>query len=517
MEVGLGWLGVGVGVIGSVVMYLLAVSAGSDVEQGDGRRAWMASGVVLILTLIFWGISSQKNAPFSMGQTLGLGFLIGGVTGAVAGLVAMKLEPAAIASARAASLGAECMAFLGLLGASLAYVLFHGYPQEALIGFSIGAAMAGIIHHLLRSARSSYPGGLIAIWTFFSVTTAASVVLAIYHFDNDTLRAWWPLPILMAATVCIASYIGTETGSWGRLRERPGAGYVLSLIVGAVITIGLAAIYSARVVESWQLLEVTAVGIGITALIAWLAASNREDADIPAGVESAAGAVLLVVAGAVVAFKLWTGLGIGIGLIAGWTALLTAVGNRGSLNLTRMLGSALSLGLAIVLFRVFIETYRPELGTTDLRIHYTFIGALLGAVLPFIFATSLIRLRSITRSDAGALLGVLLLGLFAAALPIVLFAIWEIKAVLGLVFGLIAAEAFLMMGPVTAPTDARDDTPWVVGLLVIGAQLVAVQFVRPLIDWGATRGTKIWILAGALLVGLLWLGVTGLMARRRAR
>lgn len=523
MDVGLGWLGVGVGAVGCAAMYLLsgAKRAGGD-ESGHAAR--MAAGAVALLTLIFWAVAMQQRLPYSPGQGLAWGFLIGGAAGAAAIVLSAKLGEAG--SVRTRQLSVLSMACLGLFGVSLTYLIYRGYPQVALVGFSIGAAMAGILGYFVRGLVTRRPDTLTRTWTLFAVTVAVGVMLAVYHFNEDSLRMWWPAPILMAVTVLAAGYIGVEIGSAGRFRERPGAAYALAVLTAAALVVGLSTVYSWRIVDTWQLVHVTLVGMAAAVLIAWLAASADRHPSPSSGLEAAAVAVLVVVAFAVAAFRLWSGLGIALGLVAGWTVALPALGMRetraeGEAHAlwapSKSLLAALSLGLAILLFRLFIEQYRRDLGAADLRIHYTFVGALLGAIVPFLLASSLFRLES-PSGRARALAGTVMLGLLAAAAPVVLCLVWEIRAVLGFVFGLIAAEAFLVMLQSTRHEGQEHLLArYPVGLLVIGAQLSAVQFVGPMLELEMTRQSRIWVLAGAATAGVVWLVVTGAIARRSAQ
>lgn len=535
MEIGFAWLGLGIGAVGVFVGYLTAAGSASPMDyaqlQGARRRAWLLAEFTLALTLIAWALSMRKTVPFSPGQTLGCGFLIGGIAGTLAGVLAFRYESFLSTTQRVnhkASQAALSMAFFGLFGVSLTFLIFHSYPQMALIGFSIGVAMAAILRYFVQSVRSDRPSIMIELWAILAIALSASIVLAVYHFDKDSLRTWWSLPILIGSSVCVATYIGLEVGSLKRFEESPLTRYSISAAIASVLTIGLSAVYSAYVVQSWQLFGTVAVGIGIFAVIAWLVVCFVRDDSGPGALEAASAAVLLVIAGAVVSFKIWSGLGIGIGLIAASGILIPSMTlhSEHESHLAKAFLTSLALGLAIVLFRLFIETYRYDLGSADLRIHYTFVGALLGAIAPFIFVSSLMRLGILAGNDESAsvdlcaVLGVAAIGLLAAASPLVLFAIWQIKAVLGFVFGLIAAQAFLLMVQLfDSSTEQRSASRrfYSVSLLTIGAQLVAVQFTRPLVEWESTRATRIWVLAIAAGIALVWLLATGIVAKRQTR
>jgi len=520
MDVGLGWLGVGVGAAGSAATYALAsASVERDAESGAGGGAWLAAGLTVVLTLVFWGVSLCTAPPFSPGQTLGWGFLIGGILGAIMVLAMPRFDAlGCVGSTRAGYLLGCCASFWALFGASLTYSIFHGYPQEALVGFAIGAVMAAVLARAVGAGSQIPPHQFADLWMLFAVLIAAGTVLSVLHFNSNIERAWWPLPILLATTVCIAAYIGAEIGSAGRLSERPGASFVLSALVASMLLLALGAIYAWRIADDWQFFAVVAAGVAVAAVITWLAASVGSTDDPTRGVEASAASAVLVIALAVVAFRLWGGLGIALGLIGGWSVILPAAGlcvsvtslppTAGSEAIPRALRTAITFGLTIVLFRVFMEYYRTDLGTTDLRIHYTFVGALLGFVVPVVFTAWVLRLGSKLWSLA-------LVSLLAAASPLVLFVLWEIKAAMGYMLGLALAAAGALMGVPSrkAAGDARDYT----APLVIGAQLVAIQFITPMMTIEDTRTTRVWVLAAVVLLGVIWLIAGGAADRRRAR
>jgi hypothetical protein len=367
-------------------------------------------------------------------------------------------------------------------------------------------------------------------WALFAVTLAVSTVLAVQHFDTSVQRLWWPLPILMGVTVIVAGLVATGIGSVRSLDTRPGASVALSCLIASVLAIALSLVFAWRLVQSWQLLEVSVVGIGCAAVAAWLIASMLQKRDGAWGLDAASACVLLVVAFAVITFKLWSGLGVGIGLVAAWAVALPLLALRGEGNddsLARAISTVLFVWLSILLYRLFVEVYRPQMGA-DLRVHYTFVGALIGAILPFVFASSIHRLRDCARAREGlrgdlcALAGAASLGLFAAASPKVLYLVWEMKAVLGFIFGLVASGAFLLMAQLFqqgAPGERRgpslaDYSP---GLLVIGAQLVAIQFTMLFVAVETTRAMQIWALAAAAVIAVAWFVILGISSRRSAR
>lgn len=522
MAVGFGWLGVGVGLAGCLAAYFISVAGRSPAGEADvgGRaKARAAFMLTLVLTAFPWLVAMIRREPFSTGQTLGWGLLIGGVVGATAGLLSSRLGTLQVepSSEKRGAGRVMVLAFLALFGASLTYALFHGYPQMALLGFCIGSLVAGVL-----SQYTSGSGG--DVWTVFSVLLGVSIILAVEHFNSVFARTMWPLPILLASTVLVAVFIGSEIKSLGALRDKPASSELAATLVALAVVLGLSALYSNSMGGRWEILTVTAIGMGIALLVWWLGHTLLSQEASAPGLDVASLSVLLAIAFVVAEFKLWAGLGIALGLIAGWTVILprielegTAVQPSMQSPVSSALGGILALGLVVLLFRLFIESYRVDLGTADLRIHYTFIGGVLGAILPFSFVSLLQRLKvAETASAARGLTSAALVGFIAAAVPVLLYLVWDVKVILGLMFGLVAATAFLLMIRLARVSggswlETLSATP-----LTAAAQLSAIVFVGPLADVGLTRAVRIWILAAAVLVALVWLVAAGLVARRRA-
>jgi len=486
----------------------------TDEETNCNRRiAWLSAGLTLVVTLIIWAVAMQKRVPFSPGQKLAFGWLIGGVTGAVAILLCFRLSEIASQepSLRSRRLAALSSLFYGLLAVSLAYAIFANDVWDPMLGFAMGAAMAGILHTYTQYIAARRLPVRTQTWTMFVITIAAGIVLASEHFDATQLRTWWALPILLATTITVASYIGIEAASVGRLKDKPGASFVVAAAVAAAIVAGLTAIYSWKLYSRWQLLEVVAVGLGIAAIIGWIAVALASDDSEASGMEAGAACVLLVAAFATVAFKLWAGLGIATALLVAWTIAIPTLGDReDGVRVRDALIWPLYLGLSIVLFKLFIETYGSDLHRSDLGIHYTFIGAILGVMMPFVFAAAVARMRESWASQ-WAIAGVALVGLAAAAASLAPAVIWEARAGMGFVFGLVAAVVFMLL------TRLSGDSKYDVSLLTIAGQLTAVQFTFLLVDLEVTRAVKITVVAIIAGLALLWFALTGALVARRAR
>ena len=175
------------------------------------------------------------------------------------------------------------------------------------------------------------------------------------------------------------------------------------------------------------------------------------------------------------AFKLWAGLGIAIGLLAMW-----------SIEQKRMTQGIISLGLAFLLFKLFTDQYASAVRATDLSIHYALVGAALGIIVPYLLISALNGRRSMAL--------IALIGLAMAISPIVLYFVWETKAVFGYLFGLTAALIVQML----VGEERRS-----VGLLVVGAQLMAIQFMSTLLPLELTRVTRVWVLGIVVVAGAI--------------
>ena len=506
METGIGWLGAVIGIVGCLglgaMVQARAVGAGDD----EKRRGRFASGLAFVITVLFWAISMMRKAPFSPGQTMGFGFLIGGVLGSLAGLLALRLVTSGEAS-RERRLAQQSMMFFALFSVSLTYLIFSGNPHWALMGFAIGTVMSAILHAYVQNSTSN-AGSLIENWAVFGVTIAAGILLAMGHFNQHALRMWWTIPILLAVTVLVAGYIGTEIGSIGR------RGYALAASISILLVLGLSAIYAGKIVKSWDLLAVVAVGLIVAGIIACISSTIGCREEYADRLSASSISIFLLVAFVVAAFKLWSGLGIAMGLIAAWSVAILFPGSSedNDSSMSSGLTGALTVGLVILLFRLFSGSYQHDLRFLDLQIHYTFIGALLGILFLFL---ALAQLMKHTSGDGRRLAVICAVGFVAASAPKLLYMIWEIKAVLGLLFGLSVGVMVLYILRMAINDRENVNGGHGVALLGIGSSLTAIAFIRPLMELDLTRATRIWVLVASVAVIVLWSIVTFVLSTRR--
>jgi len=481
-----------------------AATAGRSGEARDekGTGAWMTALVAAVGTLALFFLTRKSEPPFSLGERLGYGILIGGALGAAAGVWAARARPVGPWRSTVCAAGLPSLA---LFGAGLTVLIFRDYPQPALGGFMIGALGTAVLYRL--AVRGS---DRVDIWALSASALGAAVLLAAMRYDTVDGRVWWRAPLIVAVAVVVAQLASAGT-------IRPGRRLALPAVAASAIVLILTAVFAWKVFPNWAFFWVSAMGVATFALVAWLGSSA------PGAAPAAAAQALVVIAFATVAFRLMAGFGIGIGLLAAWAVLLPALASTWRTEpreeeqptLSRTLVYAMFIGVGLLLLRLFLETYALEVRGLDLRAHYTLIALSVGAVLPFVlgsfFPPSAFRWALWRAIAAGAA------GLFAAAVPLVILIIWGFKAELGFLIGTIAAGIFVLLihtGAVGVKGRAYTES----AVLVTAAQISAVQLSGLLAPASESpRLARVVVLAVVVVAGLLWAGITALAARRGAK
>ena len=478
------------------------VGPSREAREQRGRGDWVVAVVAVLGTLALFFLTRRTEPPFSFGERLGYGILIGGLLGVGAGMWGTRARAAALWRSGVAAVGCGSLA---LFGAGLTLLIFRDYPQPALGGLAIGAVGTAVLFRLALPGSDE-----VDTWALSALALGAAVMLAAARYDTPEARIWWRAPLMVAAAAIAAQLASAATA-------RESRRFALPALISSGVTLGLVAIFGWKVFPNWGFFWVAGLGVGTFALVAWLAAAAEGSA--------AAGAAqaLAIAALAAVGFRLMAGFGIGIAMLAAWAVLLPALASaRGTgaepderPTAARALVYAMFIGVGILLLRLFLEDYASELRGPDLRSHYTIVALAAGAILPFVltsfFPTSVYG-RVIWRAIAAGAVGV-----FAAAIPLVIVVIWGIKAALGFFIGTIAAELFILLihsGAVSV--KGRDYTGS--ALLVATAQVSAVQLSGLLVPLAASpRLTRVIMLGAAIAAGLVWAGITALAARRAAK
>ena len=476
------------------------------------RRALLVAGLAALAAVL---LTLPTAAPFAAGGLLGSGLAFG----ALVGLLAMALLPrlpmlggaASLADSRqAAAAAAPVLTLFGLAAAGLALVLlaFWGYPGPALYGYALGLLVVGVVVRLClgRMACLPDPERVARAWsveafTLFGATAAAATLLSVLHFDSLGGRSWWAACALAASLVPFSWAIvaGVRQGL-----NRPALGSGSAVGAALVFLVGVALV-SVLYLGSWLPVGLAALGL----VSFWLVLALLGAALAP-GLGGLVGA-LLVVALLAASFRLLAGVGEGLALIAGWTALLALalpLPEGASLPRPRTGGmlAALAIGLVALAFRLLAQRAdAPAL--LDATYHYAFIGIILGALVPLIAghfaaptpAASSCRLRWAWPALFAGLLAVL-------AAPVLMLT-WGYHAVFGLMGGLVAALA-LGMGRGTA--EWPEPTP-----LVVAAMALVAGVAAPLLAaFELTRLQRAYLLGAAILLSAL-LVVVSLAWHRR--
>lgn len=506
METGLGWLGVATGIIGCPAIFGLV----GGYKRGSGERKidWLCAGAAFVITIIFWAIGMQTRALLSLGEGLAFGWLIGGLTGTAVILLSARLISAAMKSSlREKRLATLFYGFAALFAVSLVFCLFTEDLVNSMMGVAIASIMVGILQLGLRDSSSPIS---LDTWALFSITLAAAVIFSARHFDDILFSLRWSMPILVALTALLADYAAIELSSLGSLRQKPGKSYCITVLISATLIAALAAVYSWKVFNTWQLLSVVAVGLGIAGIVVWLAASVH---NLNSSRQAFAVCAILMVAFVASAFKLWAGLGVAMGLIAAWAVVLpvsreSEQNDNGLRRIGCMLQIMLCFAVSILLYRLFVTEYTSlGLKSTGLHTHYIFIAATVGAVLPFLYIQPASRPGRCSR-----FCWTFTFGISAAVSPLAIYILWQINAVLGLSFGVTMAIIF---GAIVS--QSQEHIPLKVGFFALGAQLIAIQFVKPLLDIDLSRAVRIWALVGLVVILTIYFALYGMRSEMSGR
>lgn len=498
METVLNWIAVGVGAAG---MALAALVGRDGSSEESARERWFLTISALIGVVILFLVTLPVKPPFSAGQKLGYGILIGGIIGAVAMLLFSKWGGVSKWGSSVASIGIPSAA---LLSVGLVLLIFGNYPQVALGGVAIGALAVAVLFRLSLSI-----GSAANIWAISAVGLASTVMLATFRFGLTTDRFWWRAPLMVLAAAIVSQVVGS-------IFAREDKSFTLPAIVASIITVGLTAVFAWKIFPNWALLWVSIYGVITLLLISWLGEIY------PRSTQAAATVVVGVVALSALAFRFLGGFGIGIAILAAWPVIMSLQAFGGNLEATDadspsaretvVYATFISVGLLVL--RLFIENYASDLKTMDLLLHYSVVSLALGAIFPFLFVSYFPRISGL--SIGLRTLSSVITGVFAAAAPLVILLLWGFKAEFGFVLGTVAAKMFILL---MFSTVTRFQTMGFLkgALLALVAQVVALQLsglVAPLAD--SPRMTKVIILSVVLVLGLIWAGVSALMQRRVA-
>ena len=517
-------------VLSALVLLQAVARRARQGRLGGGMPLLFPGSALVVLLAAAASTLPWQHVPWSRGAALWPGILLGGASVLLvtwlghAGGTAEDEQPDrawnAVIEAATPALG------IGVLLLALPMTPPHPpHILDALGGFGIGALVAGLLSGIgpvLTGLRGAVIGSAERS-TLLAIALACSTYLAALHHTPTLVREWEPLPALLtAATAVLLAVRATLAGG-----RRP---WLMAVgIVWAPLLI-LAAVIAYRLHGTPALLPAVAVGVVVTALIAWREALDQETPEsatsafraLPRSGGSGLLGAFLILGAAALAFHDLHGYGISLFALTAalvWIALPDprAVGGLAGASLVP---GGVALALSIVLYRVFQqkvvvqESFRPE------EIYY-YCSLIAGALLPLGLAGLAVDRPVLSdgpatiRPAASALLRVGLVGLGAALAPLVVWLLVGERAQSAFVMGLAIAAALTMRplragDPVIEPIMAR--------LLTLCSAVTAIQLtalVEPLGD--LTRRQRIEILAALAGVVLLILALAVFLERRRSQ
>jgi hypothetical protein len=505
METILSALGLAIGLLAALFSFVVPVLSAPPTPAAKRPRIsgglWLALGLVLGLFLL----TLPTTPPFSPGQRLGWGFLIGGAAALIAALACCRL----VNPGRAYWPYASGVALsLALSAVSLAALLFEGDPGDALIGCAFGfTVVAGVLRTVYGTSRAPDLFRGLEAGAVLAAMLAASVSLAIFRFDRVSQRGWWACPLALAAFWLLGQLISYSATARKSLLRHPAIALAISAAVSAILAVVLGSMLGLRLEPARPLLWLLLAGVFTAALIIWLTTTaHQEPAAWPLWIQVSGLAVLLTIFLLVVSFKLFTGLGAAVALLAAWAVVAPALAMGGMT--ARLPLQALMIGANFLLLQLFLERGGTSAGEAEMALHYTLVGVVLGVLLPAVYSSLLLH-PGVART--------FVLGVLGALSPLVVLALWGPDAILGLLVGLVARQG-VGVGFVALGAASERWTPWQAptGLLSLGMGLAAAQFSRSFASLYQIPVRDKVYLAGAIGL-LLVLAVTALWLARLLR
>lgn len=503
METTLVWMGFGAGIIVALLSFLIPVLSGSQRSVWLHKRfvtTALFAGVVVIAAFL---LTLPKDPPFSTGQQMGWGMLIGGFAALLAALGILRINGGDSQDPYWPYPGGFSLS-LGLTAVALTLGIFPGNPIDGVIGCALGFVGVALIFQLGETGESiesetnnaSRFNTPLEAGALLVTMLATGIALAVHHFNRPEFRGWWAYPIALTAFWLLGkaiAYTGTAHRGVAGNRTIPVGIAAVAAIVFTLIPGWLLGI---KMEQPQALAVLLASGLITAALILWLAsAGESEGIPGPKWLQFPALAAVLVVFLVVLNFKLLAGFGIVVALLAAWALASCAVGLTGGKAWLAM--RTITVGISFLLLRLFLERSGVESGDEALAAHYTLIGAVVGAMLPSVLSSLSLR------SGLGR---TVLLGFLAAVVPLLMLALWGPDVVLGLLVGFIVAEVLatvlLPLRGISAQWSA-----WYAptGMMGLGMGLVMVQFGRSFeFLYNLPRIGKVYLAAGIAVVVVFW-------------
>ncbi|HZP85149.1 MAG TPA: hypothetical protein VFB21_26235 [Chthonomonadaceae bacterium] len=477
MERSLLWSAFAIGWIGWLYGFLLTRTRQAGQERsGIPRPFVMAAGGLPLLVFL---ATLPSRPPFAAGQGFGRGFLLGGLAALLAGWTAWhacRNLSGTGADMRSASRAAAAVAApfaLALVVAATPLLFLRETLLDALLGGAIGwlcVSLTLLLGTRYRQEEADAPLALpLVAGTGFALTVCALAALGEFRakaaLTSGVTASWSAQGLAFAAGVPFALLLGAlPTAFFARIALKlPLAGFFARLFGGlfpdeaaqnagvrvwrmalsAILLLGLGKLLALRVLEQPHLFRVMGLGLLVGLAAWWLAAGQNA---LAGNGWYGALAALVVLAGAMAAFQMLAGFGVGLLLIAAWLVVGACVafalepGAESGIGESRLSLAAeatrLALfGVALLLYRLVMTRFTSDLKGVSLTDNYALFGFLAGALLPSLLSGFL--LRPGTPMTAGsALFRLVLTALLVLAAPAFILLLWGAKCAVALVLGL---------------------------------------------------------------------------------
>jgi len=301
---------------------------GAQIQEGAyaylGRQfktiAWLV--VVLVVLLSLSGIRGGAATALGRGLAFLLGCLGSGLTGYIGMTLAVRANTRCTAAARTSIADALSIAFraggvtgmftvtMGLLGATVLFMIYKQHATEVLLGFGFGGSLLALFMRvgggiytkaadvgadLVGKLEAGIPeddprnaaviadnvgdnvgdcAGMAAdIFESYEVTLVASMILALAHFQDDPRKAtvWIVFPLIVRAIGVITSMFGIWIVKMRNDQEHPMAsitrGVVWSAVLSAIGFFIVAKGYVTSSHEGMKLFWATVSGLGLAVAI----------------------------------------------------------------------------------------------------------------------------------------------------------------------------------------------------------------------------------------------------------
>jgi hypothetical protein len=427
--------------LGAVTALYAALAPGEtrpdEEEPNPSAVVWSDVGAGLCAVLVLFLGTLPARPPFSPGGRLGVGLLIGGVSGLLGVAVGRRLRMTEAAVALAA--GGLC-----LVGISATMLVYRGDPAPALFGLALGQALVALFAVPRAATVRRGVGGLLPeLLALLSTLLAAGVSLAIARYADAPAserlawghKLWWTLPVIV-----LAGFLFGQMAAQALARRTTGR--LLVTAGAAAVVLGAVVLGYARYLE---LLAPVAVGFVSGGL---LVAISRAPGGQGAGLLGAALTLVVLV----VAYRFSAGLGVALAALGFAGTSLCWYGNGAGPKSVELRAEALPVPAAALallttaaLFRVYYVQYGLDETSVFLTAHYTLIGLIVGSLAPMALSPPPPDAERSSRGTAPFTFparGVVLAA--ALLLPALMVVFWGIRACAGLLLGTALGLAYLL-------------------------------------------------------------------------